>query len=63
MGGPRLVVDHSVRRHTPRSRKFPDKLQELTLRSPNDARDIEKLVDFALLRLDGIPSLPRRRRA
>lgn len=62
MGGPWLIPPPVVRRHTPKSRTFGDKLQELTLRDADSARGLEKLVDFALQRLDG-PPLPRRKRA
>lgn len=62
MGGPSLVVDHTPSRRPPRTRPLSDKLQELTLRSPDIVRDLEKLVDFALQRLDGSPLLPHRRR-
>lgn len=52
MRGSRLVPDPVVVRHTPRTRRLADKLQELTMRSPDDVRNLEKLVDYALARLD-----------
>jgi hypothetical protein len=59
MGGRRLVVEPGrVIRHTPKSRRLPDKLQELMLRCPEDARNLEKLVDYALARLNALPELP-----
>lgn len=65
MAGPRLIVEPGGRviRHTPKSRRLPDKLQELMMRCPEDARNLEKLVDFALARLNALPpiTLPSRR--
>lgn len=45
--------------HTPKSRRLPDKLSELCLVSPQDARDIEAFVDYALARANGMPMRPR----
>jgi hypothetical protein len=62
MGGRLIVEPGRVIRHTPKSRRLPDKLQELMMRCPEDARNLEKLVDFALRRLDGeLPTVPFRR--
>lgn len=61
MGGPRLISSRPIARVPLAHRTFSDKLQELSLRSPEDVRSLETLADYAIRRLNGELPKPRHR--